>query len=78
MADYIKREDAIFVVLQRPLFQNSMATEIRQIKGIDLVMCRECCWARSRTLPGETGYECLFHRIWKGENGYCDNGERNE
>ena len=42
----------------------------------DLIMCRDCRWARPRTLPGETGYRCVFHRIWKGEDGYCDNGER--
>ena len=42
----------------------------------DLIPCRDCHWARPRTLPGETGYRCVFHRIWKGEDGYCDNGER--
>lgn len=34
MKDYIKREDAIFIVLQQPIY--SVVTQIKQIDGIDL------------------------------------------
>lgn len=44
--------------------------------SIDLVRCAECRWARPRTLKGETGYRCVFYRVDKAENGYCDCGER--
>jgi hypothetical protein len=44
--------------------------------SIDLIRCAECEWSRPRTLKGETGYRCLFYRVDKAENGYCDNGER--
>ena len=44
--------------------------------SIDIVHCSECRWARPRTLKGETGYRCLFYRVDKAENGYCDVGER--
>ena len=55
------------------VFAESILTAV---DNVDLVRCRDCRWARPRTLPGETGYRCVFHRIWKGEDGYCDNGER--
>ena len=50
--------------------------DIFDAPSIDIVFCRECHWARPRSLPGETGYRCVLHRIWKGENGFCDSGER--
>lgn len=50
--------------------------DIEDAPSIDLVFCKECHWARPRSLPGETGYRCVLHRIWKGENGFCDSGER--
>lgn len=34
MSDYIKREDAIFIALQQPIY--SLVSEIKQLKGIDL------------------------------------------
>lgn len=34
MSDYIKREDAIFVALQQPLY--SVVSQIKQLEGIDL------------------------------------------
>lgn len=34
MSDYIKREDAIFIALQQPLY--SVVSQIKQLKGIDL------------------------------------------
>lgn len=46
--------------------------------SIDIVFCKDCLWARPRTLKGETGYRCLFHRTLKAEGGYCDVGERRE
>ena len=42
MADYIKREDAIFVALQQPLY--SVVSQIKQLEGIDIVRCKECKW----------------------------------
>lgn len=40
MSDYIKREDAIFVALQQPLY--SVVSQIKQLDGIDIVRCKEC------------------------------------
>ena len=40
MSDYIKREDAIFVALQQPLY--SVVSQIKQLEGIDIVRCKEC------------------------------------
>ena len=34
MSDYIKREDAIFIVLQQPLY--SVVSQIKQLEGINL------------------------------------------
>ena len=34
MSDYIKREDAIFIALQQPIY--SVVTQIKQLDGIDL------------------------------------------
>lgn len=33
MSDYIKREDAIFIALQQPIY--SLVSEIKQLEGID-------------------------------------------
>lgn len=52
-------------------FINTMAKS-----SIDIVKCKECRWARPKTLKGETGYRCLFYRTRKAHNGYCDCGER--
>lgn len=52
--------------------------DIEEAPSIDLVFCRDCHWSRPRSLPGETGYRCVLHRIWKGENGFCDSGDRKE
>lgn len=51
-------------------------TVLNEQPSIDIVFCRDCHWSRPRSLPGETGYRCVLHRIWKGENGFCDSGER--
>lgn len=51
---------------------------VNDAPSIDLVRCAECRWARPRTLKGETGYRCLFYRVDKAEDGYCDNGERED
>lgn len=52
--------------------------DIEDAPSIDLVFCKDCRWARPRTLKGETGYRCLFHHTLKAESGYCDVGERRE
>lgn len=44
----------------------------------ELVRCRNCRWSRPRTLKGETGYRCVFYRVDKAEDGYCDCGERED
>lgn len=73
MSDYIKREDAIFIALQQPFFQNSMATEIRQIKGIDIVPCKECAkWL------GSSGI-CMWDKstsLFTKADDFCSYGER--
>lgn len=55
-----------------------MLTTVNIQPGIEIVFCKTCRWARPRTLKGETGYRCLFHRTLKAEGGYCDVGERRE
>ena len=40
MSDYIKREDAIFIALQQPLY--SVVSQIKQLDGIDIVRCQDC------------------------------------
>lgn len=54
---------------------NRKGTSI-EAEWVDFVTCAECRWARPRTLKGETGYRCVFYRVDKAENGFCDNGER--
>ena len=51
---------------------------VDEAPSIDFVRCAECRWARPRTLKSETGYRCVFYRVDKAEDGYCDNGERSE
>lgn len=53
-----------------------LVEDINSAPSIDLIRCAECRWARPRTLKGETGYRCVFYRVDKAENGYCDCGER--
>ena len=68
MSDYIKREDAIFVALQQPLY--SVVSQIKQLDGIDIVRCKECKHRK------KNGF-CLEHnRYEKNDNGYCSYGER--
>lgn len=68
MSDYIKREDAIFVALQQPLY--SVVSQIKQLEGIDIVRCKECKHRK------KNGF-CLEHnRYEKNDNGYCSYGER--
>lgn len=82
MTDYIKREDAIFIALQQPFFQNSMATEIRQILGINLVMCSECkyCKTKRGTFKGEPiiFYRCEENNRDVENDDFCSWGERRE
>lgn len=78
MAEYIKKEDAVSVVLRQPFFQNSMATEIRQIKGIDVVRCKECKHFEKNEsiLRGEWWCDLWMDTI--EDDGYCSYGEREE
>ena len=78
MSRYI---DAEWIESRLPIFhsgldEHSVLELLKNAPSIDIVFCEECHWARPRSLPGETGYRCVFHRIWKGENGFCDSGER--
>ena len=66
MSDYIKREDAIFVALQQPLY--SVVSQIKQLEGIDIVRCRDC---RRR-------FSCVTFEGLGDLDGYCSGGERNE
>lgn len=79
MADYIKREDAIFIILQRPFFQNSMATEIRQVCGIDIVQCGKCryCKMKRTAFKGEPllYYKCELLEREVEYDDYCSWGE---
>lgn len=65
--DYYEAQFDGFEELQDDLFN---------LETIDIVRCKNCIWARPRTLKGETGYRCIFYCTDKAENGYCDVGER--
>ena len=48
------------------------------IDAVKVVRCKDCRWAYPRKLKGETGVHCVFYRIDKADNGYCDIGEARE
>lgn len=66
MSDYIKREDAIFVALQQPLY--SVVSQMKQLEGIDIVRCRDCKRQKS----------CITFEGLGNLDGFCSGGERNE
>ena len=68
MTDYIKREDALFIALQQPFFQNSLAAEIKMLEGIDIVRCKDC---RRR-------FSCVTFEGIGDMDGFCSMGERRE
>ena len=68
MTDYIKREDALFIALQQPFFQNSLAAEIKMLDGIDIVRCKDC---RRR-------FSCVTFEGIGDMDGFCSMGERRE
>ena len=78
MSDYIKREDAIFVALQQPLY--SVVSQIKQLEGIDIVRCRECryCKMKRGTFKGEPiiFYRCEENNRDVESDDYCSWGER--
>ena len=78
MSDYIKREDAIFVALQQPLY--SVVSQIKQLEGIDIVRCRECryCKRKHGTFKGEPiiFYRCEENNRDVESDDYCSYGER--
>lgn len=66
MSDYIKREDAIFVALQQPLY--SVVSQMKQLEGIDVVRCKDC---RKR-------FSCVTFEGLGDLDGFCSGGERDE
>ena len=80
MSDYIKREDAIFVALQQPLY--SVVSQIKQLEGIDIVRCRECryCKKKRGTFKGEPiiFYRCTENNRDVESDDYCSYGERRD
>ena len=80
MSDYIKREDAIFVALQQPLY--SVVSQIKQLEGIDIVRCRECryCKKKHGTFKGEPiiFYRCEENNRDVENDDYCSFGERSK
>ena len=66
MSDYIKREDAIFVALQQPLY--SVVSQIKQLEGIDIVRCRDCKRRKS----------CMTFEGIADLDGYCSMGVLDE
>ena len=78
MSDYIKREDAIFVALQQPLY--SVVSQIKQLEGIDIVRCSECryCKKKRGTFRGEPiiFYRCEENNRDVESDDYCSYGER--
>jgi hypothetical protein len=80
MSDYIKREDAIFVALQQPLY--SVVSQIKQLDGIDIVRCRECryCKRKRGTFKGEPiiFYRCEENNRDVESDDFCSYGERSK
>lgn len=75
MSDYIKREDAIFVALQQPLY--SVVSQIKQLEGIDIVRCKDCKrWWGNHWHDNEDG-KCPMD-AWIDGDGFCSYGERRE
>ncbi len=78
MRDYIKREDAIFVALQQPLY--SVVSQMKQLEGIDIVRCRECryCKRKRGTFRGEPiiFYRCEENNRDVESDDFCSWGER--
>lgn len=72
MSDYIKREDAIFIALQQPLY--SVVSQIKQLEGIDIVRCKECKY--------RNGEKCQMRnniaRRFPNADDFCSYGERSE
>lgn len=66
MSDYIKREDAIFIALQQPLY--SVVSQMKQLEGIDIVRCRDCKRQKS----------CITFEGLGNLDGFCSGGERDE
>ena len=74
MSEYIKKEDAVSIVLRQPFFQNSMATEIRQIKGIDIVRCKEC--VHCECADKKVHLWCDRQERYMVADDFCSYGER--
>ena len=72
MSDYIKREDAIFVALQQPLY--SVVSQIKQLEGIDIVRCKVCRWAKANGTYQWCGRLDSTARITADD--FCSYGER--
>ena len=70
MSDYIKREDAIFIALQQPIY--SVVSQIKQLNGINIVRCKECRHADkcSQNIAMLNTYE-MYEQI-----DFCSYGER--
>ena len=69
MSDYIKREDAIFIALQQPIY--SVVSQIKQLDGIDIVRCKECKHYRENKEFG-----CVWHLSAVKPDDFCSYGER--
>lgn len=73
MSDYIKREDAIFVALQQPLY--SVVSQIKSLEGIDIVRCKECKFWKNKHLCATWS---AFGTIETDADDYCSYGERSK
>lgn len=76
MSDYIKREDAIFVALQQPLY--SVVSQIKQLDGIDIVRCRECKFREANKSIYRGAWYCSNHGDTVDLDDYCSLGERSK
>lgn len=70
LKEYFQHESEAFPIC--------LESAIEILKTLEVVRCSECRWARPKTLKGETGYRCIFYRVNKAHNGFCDCGERIE
>ena len=76
MSDYIKREDAIFVALQQPLY--SVVSQIKQLEGVDIVRCKECKHFKKNDSILRGKWWCDLWADTIEDDGYCSYGERED
>lgn len=90
-SDYIKREDAIGVLMETiappSIMLDTLTMRMDNIPSVDVVRCKDCKWFNLNKWAEVDGVQIIVgHEIcdfWGGgcktqEDGYCSYGEREE